>query len=88
MTRGEVGEPDPIDVDYASFELEDLVEMVSGVGVEVRGMDKAELIKNYKAYHDLRESSILPFLSLLPQLYYDSYWPVFFPGFLSNHTKD
>lgn len=34
-----------IDIDFSTLELPDLVKMVSGVGLDSRRMDKAELIK-------------------------------------------
>ncbi|EGG05594.1 uncharacterized protein MELLADRAFT_63994 [Melampsora larici-populina 98AG31] len=40
-------------VDYSNFEVEDLVKMVSEVGVDTRGMDKLDLIRNCERFRDL-----------------------------------
>lgn len=64
MVMEEEEDAGSIDVNYAHFESEDLVQMVSGVGVDPRGMDKTKLIKNCKIYQDLSESVMLSFLSI------------------------
>ncbi|EGF97893.1 uncharacterized protein MELLADRAFT_84182 [Melampsora larici-populina 98AG31] len=40
-------------VDYSIFAVEDLVKMVSEVGVDTRGMDKLDLIRNCEKFRDL-----------------------------------
>ncbi|EGF97218.1 uncharacterized protein MELLADRAFT_87247 [Melampsora larici-populina 98AG31] len=42
-----------VEVDFSNFDIPDLVKMISGVGVDSRGMDKAELVQNCKIYRDL-----------------------------------
>lgn len=40
-------------VDYSIFEVGDLCTMVSEVGVDTRGMDKLDLIRNCEKFRDL-----------------------------------
>ncbi|EGG07533.1 uncharacterized protein MELLADRAFT_105776 [Melampsora larici-populina 98AG31] len=42
-----------IQVDYSVFEVEELAKMVSEVGVDTRGMDKSDLIRNCEKFKDL-----------------------------------